>query len=164
MASEPKATRKWIGRLALLIPLGLIALLWFQLSKVAERQSALSGCYSDTLGGLKQHLEKYAADHQGKLPKVEELAAILDAKERDWYLTCHGNKQPLRWNPQLSSIKLQGSGKRLIAWCPKGAHGEYSGVILLSDGVFKLELMKAEELTDLEKEESKLLSVEAKSR
>jgi len=164
MASEPKATRKWIGRLALLIPLGLVALLWFQLSKVAERQSALTGCYSDTFGGLKQHLEKYAADHQGNLPKVEELAAALDPKERDWYLTCHGSKQPLCWSPQLATIKLASSEKRLIAWCPEGAHGEYSGVILLSDGVLKLELVKVEELKRLEQTEAKLLSAEGKSR
>jgi hypothetical protein len=164
MASESKVPGKWIVRLALLIPLGLVALLWFQLSKVAERQSAMTSCYSDTFGGLKQHLEKYAANHQGNLPKVEELAAALDAKERDWYLTCHGKKQPLCWNSQLATIKLASSEKRLIAWCPEGAHGKYSGVILVNGGAIELGLVKAEELRELEQAEAKLLSVGAKPR
>lgn len=164
MTGKSKLIGKVIALLVMLIPLGIAGGLWFKLDKLAEKQSALTGCYSDTFGGLKQRLEKHAAENQGNLPKLEELAAGLDAKERDWYLTCHGNKQPLRWNPQLATIKLASSEKRLIAWCPEGAHGKYSGVIRLSGGAIELGLVQAEELRGLEQAEAKLLSVEAKSR
>ena len=164
MTGKSKLIGKVLVRLATLYSLGMLGWFWFKLDKLAEKQSALTGCYSDTFGGLKQRLEKHAAENQGNLPKLEELKAALDDKERDWYLTCHGNKQPLRWNPQLATIKLASSEKRLIAWCPEGAHGKYSGVIQLNGGAIELGLVKAEELRKLEQAEAKLLSVGAKSR
>lgn len=163
MAGETKLPVKLIAFVAIIVTFSSLAVAWFKIRELSGKQSAFTGCYSDTFGMLKQHLEKYSADNGGRFPSLEELKQGIDAKERDWLLTCHGNKQPLQWNPQLASIKLSGADRRLLAWCPEGAHGNYSGVILLDHGEVKLELMTIGELQEQVKTEAKLHSANPKA-
>lgn len=155
----------WLVSMVLAVYLGSWGRLqWIGLQDHGQRGQAMVGCFSDSFGPLEVQLLKYAGTNNGQFPSWDQLAASFPDKEKRFFLTCSGNKQPLGWNPSLQTISTNSSETRLLAWCPTGAHGEYSGVILFTNGQLKSALVKAGQLAGMMERELKLLSVEAKSR
>jgi hypothetical protein len=120
------------------------AVLWMKVIEESpdgqQRRFVLDGCVSDALSPLAQAVEIYGQKHRGHFCEPARVAEMLYRPEDTNYLYCMSSKQPFIWNPDLSRIPLDSATKRVLAWCPPGAHGRYVGVIRVLQGKVECDL------------------------
>lgn len=104
---------------------------------------------SDALSPLAQDIEIYGQKHGGHFCEPARVAEMLYRPEDTNYLYCMSSKQPFIWNPDLSRIPLDSATKRVLAWCPPGAHGLYVGVITVLQRKVECDLTTVGELAKM---------------
>ena len=113
-----------------------------------HRQQLFANCYSDKLHPIAGRLEQFSRDHK-RFPGRTAFFSSLSEESSDWLGTCSGSNQPFVWNPGISEIPVGSTRKELLLWCPPGSHGRHVGVVVLSGGAIKPEIMTRTGLNEL---------------
>ena len=137
--------KRW---LLLIAGLGVFAAIAYFAYQFYERTGLFLNCYSDKLHPIAARLEQFSRDHQRITDRTAFFSSFSE-KSSDWLGTCSGSNQPFVWNPEISEIPATSAGEVPLLWCPPGSHGRYVGVVVLSGGAIKPEIMTRTEFKDL---------------